>query len=194
MNNGKYVIFIKNMVCPQCILVVRQSLLQLGCTVQAVELGHAVINKPQDAILQQITERLKEVGFDLLISEEARTVEKVKILLIRLLYFNTTIKWVDSYSEYLELFMQVEYEKLDKQFLSECECSIHEYFNTLRFERAKELISYKTLSVRCIVEELGYGSYEELSLDFEQRLKMDIKSYSDLDYNYRVSLDKIIYG
>ncbi|MDZ7660497.1 MAG: AraC family transcriptional regulator [Fodinibius sp.] len=170
----------------------RQSLVQLGCTVHDVELGHAVINKPSDTIIQQIKEQLKKYGFDLLISEKAQMVEKVKTLLIRLLYFNTTIKWIDSYSEYLELFMQVEYDKLDKQFLSESGCSIQRYFDTLRFERAKELISYKNLSLRCIAEQLGYGSYEELSLDFEQRLKMDIKSYNDSDSNYRQSLDKII--
>jgi AraC-like DNA-binding protein len=180
------------MVCPQCILVVRQSLVQLGCTVHVVELGHAVISKPSDTIIQQIKEQLKEYGFDLLISEKARMVEKVKTLLIRLLYFNTTIKWIDSYSEYLELFMQVEYDKLDKQFLSECGCSIQRYFDTLRFERAKELISYKIYSLPSIAEQLGYDTTEELSLDFEKRLKMDIKYYNESDNNYRLSLDKII--
>ena len=40
------VLYIKNMVCDRCVMVVRERLLALGLEVEAVELGRALLGRP----------------------------------------------------------------------------------------------------------------------------------------------------
>lgn len=192
MSTKRQILFIKNMVCPRCKEVVRQCFERMGCTVLAIELGQVVIkmhNVPEDDIIEK---DLQEYGFSLLQSEKAKKIERVKTLLISLLFGDHIAICPDSISDYLELDMKMKYDELNKLFFSEYQCSIREYFDVLRFERAKELISYGELPLPNIAVRLGYSGIDELSLEFKQRLDVDIREYITAEYNYRVPLGRLI--
>jgi AraC-like DNA-binding protein len=191
MNTNNCILHIKNMVCPRCKYIVTQIFEDLGCHLLAVELGQVVIRPQNIPSQQQIEERLKENGFELLTFESARLVERVKVLLINLLYWSREVRWPIVLEEYLEVGMQTEFKELDRLFLSIGGCSIREYFNLLRFERSKELVSYNELSIQHIAKQLGYGSSETLSLEFSRRLDLEIPEFIHSADKYRLSLDSI---
>ena len=60
-------LYIKNMVCNRCILVVKQELEKLNLQTAQVTMGEVELAKvPSAQQLQQIDTRLKELGFELL--------------------------------------------------------------------------------------------------------------------------------
>ena len=66
------------MVCPRCIMVVREELQRLGAEVQHIELGYAEI-KISSSHLQQIEPTLKDFGFELIHNKDKVLVEEIKV-------------------------------------------------------------------------------------------------------------------
>ncbi|MCH2448524.1 MAG: helix-turn-helix domain-containing protein [Gracilimonas sp.] len=128
-------------------------------------------------------------GFELLESENARIIERVKVLLISLLNWNRPVGWPVALTMYIEVRTQKKFKELDRLFFSICGCSIREYFNLLRFERAKELISYHEKPIHHIAEQLGYGSAETLSLEFRRRPKLNLPEFVKSGHKYRRPVD-----
>jgi hypothetical protein len=190
MNTVNCILHIKNMVCPRCKYVVKQICEELGYTVLAIELGQVVI-KSQEPVAEQLKLCLEEQGFQLLDSDHECLVERVKVLLIDLLYWNGGIKQPVNLAEILEMGTQTRFDKLELIFYSACGCTIQEYFDLLRFERAKELVSYHQ-HVQCITESLGYAACERLELEFRRRLNMDLSAFIASKNNYRISLDALV--
>jgi AraC-like DNA-binding protein len=192
MNINQRILHIKNMVCPRCKLVVKTIFKGLGYQVLAVELGQVVIGSQNSPSKKRIAERLKEHQFELLETKEEGLAERIKVLLISLLYWSRPARWPVALAAYLELSMQKKFEELDEIFFSSCGYTIQEYFNLLRFERAKELISYRERPVHHIAGRLGYNSTEALSLEFRQRLNLDISGFIRSAPAYRQPLDSLV--
>lgn len=78
-------LFIKNMVCPRCILVVRDILRQAGIEASSVVLGEAVLPAELTAERRkELDEALRAVGFELIDDRRKQTVERVKNTVIEL--------------------------------------------------------------------------------------------------------------
>lgn len=180
------------MVCPRCKEKVKQIFEKTGYQCITVEWGHVVIKSHHLSSKQQMEESLKENGIELLVSEEACQAEQVKILLISLLYKSRKITLPASLAKYLEMNMQKSFEELNHLFSSANRCSIQEYFNLLRFERTKELISYKDQSTNEIAMQLGYMKKVNLENAFEEILNISISEFSKNPAPYRFSLDRLI--
>ena len=76
-------LFIKNMVCPRCILVVRDILRQAGIEASSVVLGEAVLPAELTAERRkELDEALRAVGFELIDDRRKQTVERVKNCLL----------------------------------------------------------------------------------------------------------------
>ena len=72
-------LFIKNMVCPRCILVVRDILRQAGIEASSVVLGEAVLPAELTAERRkELDEALRAVGFEL-IDDRRKTTQKVNL-------------------------------------------------------------------------------------------------------------------
>ena len=77
------VLYIKNMVCDRCVMVVRERLLALGLEVETVELGRALLGRPAtDEERAAIRSTLEAVGFELLDDPRSRLVERTRALII----------------------------------------------------------------------------------------------------------------
>ncbi len=75
-------IYIKNMVCNRCILVVKQELEKLNLQTAQVTMGEVELAKvPSAQQLQQIDTRLKELGFELLDDQKEKQIKKINNLL-----------------------------------------------------------------------------------------------------------------
>ncbi len=77
-------LYIKNMVCNRCILVVGQVLGNLGLKPAAITMGEVEFaSPPSEAQVQDLNKNLLESGFELLDTKGQKQIEKIKNVLIQ---------------------------------------------------------------------------------------------------------------
>ena len=170
MEEQEHVLFIKNMVCNRCILVVSKMLKNLNFNPLRIELGKVVIEeplKPADRFL--IRKALEALGFELL--DDKRS--KLKL------------------SEYLSGKCHYDYSLLSKLFSEENGISIEKYYIAQKVERIKELLIYDELTIGEIATQLQYSSVAHLSSQFRQVTGMSPSEFKRLKGNKRSPLDKV---
>ena len=78
------ILYIKNMVCDRCVMVVKQQLENSGFRVISITLGNAVVEPEPDAVqLSAVSSSLKLLGFELIDNEKDRVVQRIKDLIIK---------------------------------------------------------------------------------------------------------------
>lgn len=88
MEEQEHVLFIKNMVCNRCILVVSKMLKNLNFNTLRIELGKVVIEeplKPADRFL--IRKALEALGCELLDDKRHRLIEQIRTAIIELVHY-----------------------------------------------------------------------------------------------------------
>jgi AraC family transcriptional regulator len=186
------ILYIKNMVCDRCIKVVKEELLKLNHTVMSIKLGEVTLSKEPDTMqLSQITESLEENGFELLDDKKSKVIEKVKNLVIELIYHKEQTVPPINYSEYLSQHIGLDYSYISSLFSSVESKTIEKYIISQKIERIKELIHYGELSVKEIADKLNYSSLQALSTQFKKETGLTPSEFKNLKENTRKSLDEI---
>ncbi|HUN64653.1 MAG TPA: helix-turn-helix domain-containing protein [Bacteroidota bacterium] len=163
-------IYIKNMVCPRCIRVVREELTRIGLDVRSVVLGEAEV---EGAISPSQRKAIKNVleknGFELIRDRHAATIEKIKHAVIRRVQIDertTPVRVKDSV--YIEREVGERYAALSALFSSVENITIEHYLILQRIERVKELLKYGDTTLTEIAYILGYSSVAHLSGQFRK--------------------------
>ncbi len=184
-------LYIKNMVCPRCIKVVKDELTILGAEPSEVELGKATLKKPADEnLLNKIQQALENNGFELLDDRKSKLIERIKIIIIDLIREGKIAEMNVNFSDHLSEQLHMDYGYLSTLFSSVEGKTIERFVIGQKIEKVKELVSYNELSVKQIADFLGYSSLQALSSQFKKETGMtptDFKSRSAM----RTSLDKI---
>ncbi|MBE7170095.1 MAG: helix-turn-helix transcriptional regulator [Williamsia sp.] len=161
-------VFIKNMVCARCILVVERELDEMGIQSTGVELGFAAFeNDLTDEQLSAFENRLVPLGFEIIKEPRKRQVEEVKALLIRKLQ-QARMEEHFSIRQYLSAHISKDYSHISKMFSQKEGRTIEQYFILLKIEKAKELLSYGEKTLNEIAWTLGYSSVQHLSSQFKR--------------------------
>ena len=186
-------LYIKNMVCPRCIKVVKDELTKLGLNVKNVELGEATIetnNKPVN--LEQIRNILEANGFELLDDKQGKLVEKIKTLIIEKIQ-NTKDGELErfNFSKYLSENLNVTYQYLSHLFSSLEDITVEKYIIHQKIEKVKELLVYDELTLSEIAFNLGYSSVQHLSSQFKKITGFTPSHYKNLKDKKRIPLDKV---
>lgn len=161
-------IYIKNMVCLRCKLVVKMELQQLGIHPVIVELGeadtHEELNHEQ---LDRLDERLRQYGLELMDDHKSILVEKIKTLIIELVQeHNADLS--TNLSDYLSDKLNHDYTYLANLFSEVKGTSIEKFFLAHKIERVKELLVYEDLTLSEIADMLHYSSVAHLSSQFHK--------------------------
>jgi AraC-like DNA-binding protein len=184
-------ISIKNMVCPRCIMAVTELLTSLGYKPSDVELGYADIDcvdiSKED--WNVLSERLSDIGFELLSDNDVVTVERIKIAILSFARLDGGLK--HKLSQMLEEKLGQPYKSLTAIFSKTEGRTIENYFINQRIEYVKELISYGDLTLTDIAFKTGYSSVAYLSKQFAQIVGMTISEFRLLASNMRNSLTDI---
>lgn len=180
---------IKNMVCPRCITVVRETLEDLGFTVQEVELGRAVVKGDTPVKPQLLNERLREHGFELLEDPDQQLTEQIKTLLIDYVRRLEENEEVPKVSDYLAGELHQNYSSLSALFSGQEETTIEKYLIHLKIERVKELLTYDELTLSEIAHRLNYSSVAHLSGQFKRVAGMSVTEYKQ--HRSRTPLDEM---
>lgn len=191
MEEQEHVIFIKNMVCNRCILVVTEMLKDLHLTPLKVELGMAIVQEQlQPADRETIKAALEKYGFELIDDKRMRVIEQIRTAIIELVHYEDNTSKL-KLSEYLKEKCHYDYSFLSKLFSEVNGISIEKYYIAQKVERIKELLVYDELSISEIADLLQYSSVAHLSTQFHNVTGMSPSQFKRLKEHGREPLDKV---
>lgn len=163
-------LFIKNMVCDRCKMVVKTQLEETGLHPVAIELG--VIELAEDEITpaqQKIAKaKLESVGFELLEDKKSKIIEAIKTTIIEFIRKPGGDDIKLNLSDYLAGTLRYDYNYLSSQFSEAEGITIEQFSIQQRIERVKELLAYGESSLKEIAYDLGYSSVAALSGQFKK--------------------------
>ena len=109
-------LYIRNMVCIRCKMIVREVLTKLGLSVTFVELGEAqLLENISEYQREQIRSNLLTYGLELMEDQKSMLIEKIKNVIIELVHY-TEEPLAVNLSEYLHQQTQLDYTYLSNLF------------------------------------------------------------------------------
>jgi AraC family transcriptional regulator len=185
-------LYIKNMVCNRCILVVKQELNKLNIEYGAVTLGEAdIITHLTKERLNKLGNNLAELGFELLDDSKQQLIEKIKNLVIRYIHHGEEEN-NQNYSVILSHTLHKDYSYLSSLFSEVEGITIEKYIINQKIEKVKELIIYDELSLSEIAFKLHYSSVAHLSNQFKKITGLTPTHFKKVGRNKRKPIDKIL--
>ncbi|MBB4034553.1 AraC-like DNA-binding protein [Dysgonomonas hofstadii] len=184
-------LYIKNMVCDRCKMVVKSELEKLGLTPLNIDLGEVILEKPLDEHQKLLIENaLAPLGFELIDDKKSRLIEQIKTLIIELVHYNNSNLKINL-SDYLSDKLHHDYNYISNLF-SEIEgTTIEKYFIAQKIEKVKELLVYDELSLNEIAFRLNYSSTAHLSSQFKKVTGLTPSHFKQIKTNKRKPLDKV---
>ncbi len=161
-------LYIKNMVCSRCKMVVKSELEKLGLKLLSINLGEVEIMEPfSDVQKNEISKILKVFGFELIDDKKSKTIDKIKTVIIDLVQ-NKNNDLKINLSNYLSQELHQDYNTLSNLFSEVENTTIEKYFINQKIEKVKELIMYDELSLSEIAYSLNYSTVSHLSNQFKK--------------------------
>nr|WP_315145840.1 AraC family transcriptional regulator [uncultured Flavobacterium sp.] len=184
-------IYIKNMVCQRCIMVVQSELEKKGFVPLDVSLGEVVFEKELSASDQEIIAKtLQNVGFEIIEDQKKQGVEKVKNLIIDLVQNqNSALK--NTLSDYLSTQLDCDYKYITTLFTELEGTTIEKYFIAQKIEKVKELLVYNELTLSEIAFQLQYSSVAHLSNQFKSVTGLTPSYFKNLRSERRIPIDQV---
>lgn len=163
-------LYIKNMVCDRCKLVVKQELEKLGLKPVKVALGEVILNETDiaDDLKNRIETALVNVGFERIDDRKARLIENIKNKVIEMIHHQDHVNKKFNWSDIISSEMHFEYNYLSSLFSSVEGITLEQYIIRQKIEKVKELLFYDELNLSEIAFKLGYSSVAHLSGQFKK--------------------------
>lgn len=182
-------LFIKNMVCPRCIISVEQILTECKIIPKNILLGEVELIKPlSEKKLKELSEELSKVGFELLDSQKNQLIEKIKNLLIQKVQ-SGNIEEHFSLHKFLTQHIFKEYSTISKLFSEVESVTLEQFFISQKIEKVKEWLVYDEMSLGEIALNLGYSSTQHLSGQFKKITGMTPTQFKSLGAVHRKPID-----
>lgn len=184
-------LYVRNMVCNRCIMVVENTLKQLNIDYEKVLLGEVILNKKiSEAEKNKIRESLEPLGFELIEDKSSRIIENIKAIIIDLIQ-NKNSELQTNLSDLLSSELKHDYSYLSNLFSDVEGITIEKYFIAQRIEKVKELLVYDELSLTEIAYKLNYSSVSYLSSQFKKVTGLTPGHFKKIGEDRRKPLDKV---
>ncbi len=185
------ILYIKNMVCNRCILVVKQELDKLNIESRNISLGEVELkNEIAKEQMQQFGNNIATLGFELLDNSKQKLIEKIKNIIIKQVHYSPEENH-HNFSEILSQALHKDYSYLSSLFSEVEGVTIEKYIISQKIEKVKELIIYDELSLSEIAFKLGYSSVAHLSAQFKKVTGLTPSYFKQVGQKKRKPLDKI---
>ncbi|MAY83529.1 MAG: AraC family transcriptional regulator [Flavobacteriales bacterium] len=161
-------LYIKNMVCARCKMVVQSELEKLGLQIVSIDLGEVEVSESNiDSIKEELLHNLQALGFDLIDDRKSRLIEQIKKLIIELVQQKHNQININL-SDYLAQEIKQDYSSLSNLFSEVEGITIEKYFINQKIEKVKELLMYDEMTLNEIAFHLNYSSVAHLSNQFKK--------------------------
>lgn len=184
-------IYIQNMVCIRCKMVVKSELAKLGLHYTSVELGEAEIQEkitPEQVELLSIG--LKRTGLELMDDKRSILVEKIKTIIIELVHYSEDQIKINL-SDYLSEKLNHNYTYLANLYSEVKGTTIEQFYLSHKIEKVKELLVYDELNLTEIADKLHYSSVAHLSNQFKKMTGLTPSHFKKLKHKRRKALGSV---
>jgi AraC-like DNA-binding protein len=160
-------LYIRNMACQSCKVLVKEELEKLGAHPVKVELGEAEVKeKLSEKQQKQFAGEIKKAGLELVKSKEGVLVDQIKAVIAEYINNNSHIK--NNLSDYLSKKLNYDYSYLSSYFSAMQANTIEQFTISLKIEKAKEMLVLEDLTLTQIADKLNYSSVSHLSNQFKK--------------------------
>ena len=184
-------IFIKNMVCDRCIMVVQNELEKLGLDAKNIKLGEVILSKEITSLEKEnLSKTLEPLGFEVIDDKKGRIIKKIKNIIIDLVHHqDSDVK--TNLSDVLSDKLHHDYNYLSNLFSEVEGTTIEKYFIAQKVEKVKELLVYDELLLSEIANRLNYSSVAYLSNQFKKVTGLTPSHFKQIKEDKRKPLDKV---
>lgn len=184
-------LYIKNMVCLRCKLVVKEELAKLGYHFVSVELGEAeVIENVSVEQHELIRVALLKSGLELMDDKKSILIQKIKNVIIELVHYSEEPLTI-NFSEYLSQKLNYDYTYLANLFSEVQGTTIEKFLIAHKIERVKELLVYNEYNLTEIAYRMHYSSVAHLSAQFKKVTGLTPSHFKQLKNKRRSMLDEM---
>jgi len=181
-------IYIRNMACESCKVVVEETLNDLKLEPVKVELGVAEFKKDlTDKKKEKLNQTLNEVGLEIVESKAGILIEKIKQACLNYIQLDDKI----NISDYLSEQLNKDYNHLSNIFSEIEACTIVHYVNLLKIEKAKEMIMFEDYNLTEIAFKLNYNNLSAFSTQFKKITGFSPTHFKDLRETRRIAIQKL---
>lgn len=185
-------LFIKNMVCDRCILMVRQEMEKLGLQVNKISLGKVNLDHtPSPEQLAQLEDSLLGLGFELIDKEKDKLIEQVKNKVIEKVHHSVLHNFNESLIQQVAKELHKEPAYISRLFSEVEGITIEKYVIQQKVEKVKELLEYGELNLNEIAFKMGYSSSAHLSTQFKSHTGLSPSRYKATTGHDRKPLDQV---
>ena len=184
-------IYLKNMVCNRCVMVVSEIFQRNNIPNPQIQLGKVTTeHSVPDEKLGQIERQLNDAGFEIINDAKSRLIEQIKKIAIDFVYGHPAELKI-NFSDYLSEKLHLEYSHISSLFSSVEGTTIEKYLINLKIERVKELLVYDEKNLSEIADEMGYSSVAHLSGQFKKVTGLTPSYFKTLREQKRQPIDQI---
>ncbi len=184
-------LYVRNMACLSCKVVVQESLEEMEKQCIKVELGEVETKEDlTDVEKKKLNDRIRKVGLELLENKQGAIIEKIRKVVVDYVY-HTEEKLIVNFSDYLSKKLNYSYTYLANLF-SEVEAStIEQYVIAMKIERIKELIMFEDVTLTEISYKLHYSSVAHLSTQFKKVTGLTPTHFKQLKKKRRIAIQNL---
>jgi YesN/AraC family two-component response regulator len=173
-------LYVKNMVCLRCKMVVKSELEKLGLHHTRIELGETeILEDLSPEQRKQLDEALRQSGLELMDDQKSIMVERIKTLIIDLVHFSDD-QMKTNLSDYLSSKLNHNYSALSNLFTEIKGTTIEHFYLTHKIEKVKELLVYDELNLTEIAYKMHYSSVAHLSNQFKKMTGLTPSHFKNL--------------
>ena len=184
-------LYIKNMVCIRCKMVVKDELTKLGLHFTSVELGEAeTLENITAEQHDQFKEALLKSGLELMDDKKSVLIQKIKNVIIELVHYTEEPLTV-NFSDFLSRKLDYDYTYLANLFSEVQGITIEKFIITHKIERVKELLVYNELNLTEIAYLMHYSSVAHLSAQFKKVTGLTPSHFKQLREKRRSMLEDL---
>lgn len=160
-------LYIRNMACESCKIVVKEELEELGVKPVRVELGEAEIKgQLSDKKIKQFDAAIKKAGLELVLSKEGVLIDKIKEAIADYIKDRKNIR--TNLSDYISKKLNYDYPYISSYFSTMQASTIEQYAIALKIERVKEMLVLEDMTVSEVADKMNYSSVSHLSSQFKK--------------------------
>ncbi len=182
-------LYIKNMVCIRCKMVVKEELMKLGLKYTWVELGE--VDMPaqiSNAERGHFKTALLKSGLELMDDKKSMLIEKIKNVITELVHYSEEPLNI-NFSEFLSQKLDHDYTYLANLFSEVQGTTIEKFLIAHKIERVKELLVYNELNLTEIAYQMHYSSVAHLSAQFKKVTGLTPSHFKQLKDKRRTMLE-----